>query len=227
MTPLATALAADGDARVRRTARDILLGFGADGRYAVKQLLNAPDWEVRQTAAFLLRDFGGTEGLDELKQLLSDTEPLVQREAIRAMIQAGDERAYQVMVAVLTDGDRRQRGTLAQQLTAQRDERAVPLCRYLLGHLDPRTRRDVYVAAIDALGSVGGEDAVEPLRDALYQGSWWTPLRTRTIRQAAAQALRRTRLEAATQVLRDAAAQGSWGVRAAARAEVVQIEGRG
>lgn len=223
---LATALAAEGDARVRRTARDILLGFGADGRYAVRQLLDAPEWEVRQAAAFLLREFGDNEGLDELKRLLNDTEPLVQREAITAMIQAEDERAYQVMVAVLVDGEKRQRGTLAKQLTAQRDERAVPLCRYLLSHIDPRTRRDVYVAALDTLGSVGGDAAVEPLRDALYQSDWWAPLRTRTIRKAAAQALRRTRLQAAAQVLRDAAAQGSWGVRAAARAELAQIGGR-
>ena len=172
---------------------------------------------MRQTAAFLLREFGGSEGLDELRHLLTDAEPLVQREAIRAMVRVGDERAYQVLAGVLAKGPTRQRSALLQQLTSQRDEQSVPLCCYLLTHLDHRTRGDVYVAAIETLGAVGGEDTVAPLRDALYRGEWWAPFRTRGLRRAAAQALRRTRLPAAQQVLRDAAAQGSWGVRAAAR----------
>ena len=226
VAPLAKALAADSDARVRRTARDILISFGADGRSAVKQLLDAPDWEVRQTAAFLLREFTGGSGLDELKRLLADPEPQVQREAIRAMILADDERAYEVLAAVLRDGDAAARAAVGRQLAAQRDTRVVPLCRYLLAHLDPQTRQGVQIAIIDTLGAVGGENAVEPLREQLYEGSWMAPLRTRRVRLAAAQALRRIRSESATQVLRDAATRGSWGVRAAARAKVVQIEGR-
>ena len=223
---LAEVLASERDARVRRTVRDILVGFGARGRDAVRRLLNAPDWEVRQTAAFLLREFGGNEGLDELRQLLTDAEPLVQREAMRAMVRVGDERAYQVLTGVLAKGEARQRATLLQQLTSQRDEQAVPLCRYLLTHFDHRTRSDVSVAAIETLGAVGGEEAVAPLRDALYRGEWWAPLRTRAIRQAAARALRRTRMPNALQVLRDATRQGSWGVRAAARDQLAQTESR-
>ena len=223
---LAESLASERDASVRRTVRDILVDFGARGRDAVRELLNAPDWEVRHTAAFLLREFGGNEGLDELRRLLTDAEPLVQREAIRAMVRVGDERAYQLLAGVLAESSTRQRTTLLQQLTSQRDERAAPLCCYLLTHLDHRTRSDVYLAAIETLGAVGKEDAIAPLRDALYQGKWWAPFRTRALRAAAAQALRRTRLPAAQQVLRDASKQGSWGVRAAARGKRAQLESR-
>ena len=223
---LSDVLAKERDARVRRTMRDILLGFGARGRDAVRQLLNAPDWEVRQTAAFLLREFGGDEGLDELRHLLTDAEPLVQREAIRAMVRMGDERAYRVLARVLAKSNSRQRATLLQQLTSQRDERAVPLCRYLLTELDQWTSSDVYVAVMETLGAVGGEGAIEPLRDALCQGEWWAPFRTRAFRQTAALALRRTRMPAAAQVLRDAAEQGSWGTRTAAKTQLAQIEAR-
>ena len=78
---------------------------------------------------------------------------------------------------VLAEGSPHQRATLLQQLTSQRDEQMVPLCRYLLTHLDHHTRSDVYVAAIETLGAVGGEDTVAPLRDALYRGDWWAPFR--------------------------------------------------
>ena len=70
IAPLAEALSSEQDARARRRLRDILLGFGAQGREVVQKLMNAPNWEVRRTAAFLLREFGGTEGLKELVPLL-------------------------------------------------------------------------------------------------------------------------------------------------------------
>ena len=223
---LAEVLAAERDPKIRRTVRDILVGFGARGRDAVRQLLHAPNWEVRQTAAFLLREFGGSEVLAELRHLLTDAEPLVQREALRAIVSVGDERAYQVLTSVLAEGPTRQRVALLQQLTSQRDERAVPLCRCLLTHLDHRARSEVHVAAIEILGAVGGEDTVAPLRDALYRGEWWAPFRTRALRGTAARELRRARVPAAQQALRDAAAQGSWGVRVAARRQLAKIEAR-
>ena len=46
------------------------------------------------------------------------------------------------------------------------------------------------------------------------------------LREAAAQALRRTRTPTAVQTLRDAVAQGPRAVRAVARAQLAQIEGR-
>src|SRR5262249_16010110 len=102
IAPLAEALSAEQDARSRRRLRDILVGFGAAGRESVQQLMNAPNWEVRRTAAFLLREFGGAEGLKELVPLLTDSEPLVQREAIQALILNGTDAAAQILFQVLT-----------------------------------------------------------------------------------------------------------------------------
>lgn len=226
VSTLAETLATERDGRTKRAVRDILLAFGADGRDAVRPLLDAPDWEVRQTAALLLRQFGGTEGLDELRRLLTDAEPLVQREAMRTMIEAGDERAFQVLTEVLSRGKSQHRDALVQELTAQRGERAVPLCGYLLSHLNHRSMSNVYLAAIELLGAAGGIETIEPLERALYQGKWWAPLRTRALRKAAARALRRTRLPEAATVLRRAVAEGSRGVRAAAEPQLTQFEAR-
>ena len=83
---LAELLSSEKDARARRRLRDILVGFGAKGRESVQQLMSAPNWEVRRTAAFLLREFGGAEGLKDLIPLLTDSEPLVQREAVQGLV---------------------------------------------------------------------------------------------------------------------------------------------
>ena len=223
--PLAEALSAEQDARSRRRLRDILVGFGAAGRESVQQLMNAKNWEVRRTAAFLLREFGGAEGLRELQPLLVDNEPLVQREAIQALVLNGSDAASQILLQALTTTTGRPRETLIAELTGMRDERAAPLFCHLVRHLDRKAFPAVYVSAIDALGSFGGPDAVEALKGALQHGDWLAPLRTRRTRAAAAGALRKIGTDAAIAALRDAAARGPRGVRAAARAELKGLGG--
>jgi HEAT repeat protein len=222
--PLAEALSAEQDARSRRRLRDILVEFGAAGRESVQQLMNAANWEVRRTAAFLLREFGGAEGLRELQPLLTDTEPLVQREAIQALVLNGTDAASEILLKALTTTTGRPRETLISELTGMRDERAAPLFCYLLRHLDRRGFPAVYTGAIDALGSFGGPDAVEALKVALQQGDWFAPWRTRRSRAAAAAALRKIGTVPAVTALREAAARGPRGVRTAARAELKRLE---
>lgn len=221
--PLAEALSSEQDARSRRRLRDILVEFGAAGRESVQQLMNAANWEVRRTAAFLLREFGGAEGLRELQPLLTDTEPLVQREAIQALILNGTDAASQILLQALTTTTGRPRENLIAELAGMRDERAGPLFCYLVRHVDRKAFHTVYVGAIDALGSFGGPDAVEALKEALQHGHWLAPVRTRQTRAAAAQALRRIGTSPAVAALRDASTRGSLGVRRAARAELKRL----
>jgi HEAT repeat protein len=221
--PLAEALSSEQDARSRRRLRDILIEFGAAGRESVQQLMNAANWEVRRTAAFLLREFGGAEGLRELQPLLTDTEPLVQREAIQALILNGTDAASQILLQALTTTTGRPRENLISELAGMRDERAGPLFCYLTRHVDRKAFHTVYVGAIDALGSFGGPDAVEALKEALEHGDWLAPFRTRQTRTAAARALRKIGTSPAVAALRDAAARGSLGVRRAARAELKRL----
>jgi hypothetical protein len=223
IAPLAEALSAEQDARARRRLRDILVGFGAAGRDSVQQLMHAANWEVRRTAAFLLREFGGAEGLRELVPLLTDTEPLVQREAVQALVFNGSEAASQILLQALTTSTGRPRDTLIAELQSTRDERAAPLFSYLVRHLNRKQFPALYAGAVEALGSHGGADAVDALKHAMHQGTWTAPLRTRRTRAAAAQALRRIGTPAAVEALRDASASGPFGTRAAARAELKRI----
>jgi HEAT repeat protein len=221
--PLAEALSSEQDARARRRLRDILVEFGAAGRESVQQLMNAANWEVRRTAAFLLREFGGTEGLKELVPLLTDTEPLVQREAIQALVLNGSDAASQILLQALTGTTGRPRATLIAELGSMRDERAAPLFCYLVRNLDRKAFPAVYVGAIEALGSFGGPDAVEALKHALQQGDWMAPLRTRRTRAAAASALRRIGTAPAVAALQEASTRGRRGTRSAARAELKRL----
>jgi HEAT repeat protein len=225
ITPLAEALSNEQDARARRRLRDILVGFGAQGREAVQQLMSAPNWEVRRTAAFLLREFGGTEGLKELVPLLTDPEPLVQREAIQGLVLNGTEEASAILLSALGTATGRTRETLVNELIAMREERAAPVFAYLLRRLDRRAQPQVYSAAIEALGTYGGTDAVEALRLALYKREWWAPLRTRRLRGAIAAALGKIGTDPAIEALQMASKTGPRGVRSAARGELARSAG--
>ena len=217
IAPLAEVLSAEQDARSRRRLRDVLIGFGARGRESVQQLMSAPNWEVRRTAAFLLREFGGSEGLKELVPLVADNEPLVQREAVQALLLNGAEEASQILLNALRTTAGRVRETLVSELTSVRDARSAPFFRHVVRHMDRRAEPRLYVAAIEALGTSGNQDAIDALRYALYQGDWKAPFETRRIRAAAAGALRRIGVPPAIDVLREATQRGNRGVRAAAR----------
>jgi HEAT repeat protein len=223
IAPLAEALSTEQDARSRRRLRDILVEFGSAGRESVQQLMHAANWEVRRTAAFLLREFGGEEGLKELVPLLTDTEPLVQREAVQALVLNGTEAAAKILLQALTTTSGRPRETLIAELGSMRDERAVPLYSYLVHKLNRRAFPALYVRAVEALGSFGGPEAVGALKEALYSSEWTAPLRTRRTRAAAAQALRRIGNAAAIAALEDASTNGPRGARRAAKAELKRL----
>jgi hypothetical protein len=223
IAPLAEVLSTEQDARSRRRLRDTLLGFGARGRESVKQLMNASNWEVRRTAAYLLREFGGSEGLKELIPLLTDTEPLVQREAIQGLVLNGSDEASAILLRALTNATGRSRDTLVGELIGLRDERSAPLLCYLLRHLDRNTQQPVYLAAIEGLGVFGGSDAVGALKHALYEGAWWRPIQTRRIRASVADALRKIGTPAAVEALQEASVAGPRGVRAAAKSALARL----
>jgi hypothetical protein len=224
--PLAEALSIEERGRTRERLTSILLAFGAMGRRTIERLKGSPNAAVRRTAIHLMREFGGTDALPDLKGLLDDAEPQVQREALLAILHIGTDDAYRVLEQALMSGTPRSRDAMMQSLGQLRDERATPLFAFILGHVDHRgPLRPVYLRAIESLGALRGPGAVDPLRQALYAGEWWAPRRTRTLRSAAAAALARIGTPESQAVLQEALDTGSRRVRAVVRAQLAIVRG--
>jgi HEAT repeat protein len=166
----------------------------------------------------LLRAVGGDEALADLRALLEDQDPQVQRDALRGIVQIGSAEAYAVLERALKDGSPQTRETIMQALGSMRDERASPLLVYILKNTGYKGSQEaLYLSALDALGRAGGDAAaVAALGEVLYRGQWWAPGRTARLRQAAARALHAMARPDADEILQRAVAGGTRGVRSAA-----------
>jgi hypothetical protein len=225
--PLAEALSVEERPRIRERLTAILLAFGSVGRRTIERLKSSQNPAVRRTAIHLMRQFGGSESLPDLTELLDDNEPQVQREAVRAILNIGTDAAFRILEQALTGGTTRSRDAIMQSIGLVRDERATPLFAYILGHVDHRgALAPVYLRAIESLGALRDPAGIAPLHDALHKGEWWAPRRTAALRHAAAAALARIGTPEAVAVLEAAVSRGKRGVRAAARAHVAHGRGR-
>ncbi|MDO8680922.1 MAG: HEAT repeat domain-containing protein [Acidobacteriota bacterium] len=222
--PLADALAAEDNARTVRRLRDILIGFGPAARRYADELRRSANPAVRRAAVDLLRALGGEGALPDLRGLLDDADPAVQREALRAIVQIGTNEAYHVLENALETGKQHTRDAVLQALGALRDERAAPLFVYILNHTGHTGQLEaLYVSAIESLGRVAvDERSVSTLKDILERGEWYAPNRTARIRAAAARALRAMGSSSTERVLSEAAASGSGGVKRAAKAALAE-----
>jgi hypothetical protein len=216
--PLVEALAVEQGTAVKRL-RDVLFSFGAAGRQYAAELKGSANPVVRRTAVELLRAFGGAEALPDLTALLSDAEPAIQRDALRAIVQIGTDEAYAALGEALKTSTPRTRDAILHSLMATRDERAAPLFVHILAHTDHRgSFESIYLSAIEALGRLGGDpESVAALTRVLRRGEWWAPMRTARIRTAAAAALNACGSDAARQALVEVASDGPRGARRAAR----------
>jgi len=225
--PLAEALSVEERPRTRERLTSVLLAFGSVGRRTIERLKTSQNPAVRRTAIQLMRQFGGSESLPDLTELLDDNEPLVQREAVRAILNVGTDAAFRILEQALTSGTTRSRDAIMQSIGTVRDERATPLFSYILGHVDHRgALAPIYLRAIESLGALRDPAGVAPLREVLYKGEWWAPRRTASLRAAAAAALARIGTPEATSVLEEAVERGSRGIRSAARAQLSSLRRR-
>ena len=221
--PLAETLSVEERPRTRERLASILLAFGPAGRRTVERLKSSPNAAVRRTAILLMRQFGGSEALPDLTELLDDNEPQVQREAVRAILNVGTDAAYQILQQALASGTERSREAIMQSISLVRDERATPLFGYIVRNIDHRgPLAPVYLRAIESLGALKDPEGVVPLKEALYKGEWWAPRRSAVLRRAAAAALARIGTSEAIAVLQEAAATGKRGVRNAAKSYLTE-----
>ena len=132
----------------------------------------------------------------------------------------GTKEAAVILLDALTATKGKAREWLLAEVLRMRDHRAAPLYSYLVRQVNREQFPQLYLTAIEALGSFGGADAIEALKVPMHTGHWLTFFSNRKYGRATARALRRIGTVGALDALREAAASGAPGARSAARAEL-------
>ena len=226
--PVAEAISQEERPRSRERLSSILLAFGPAARRTLEGLRSSPNPAVRRAAIQLMREFASRDDLPELSKLLEDAEPQVQRDAVRAIVNIGTDEAFGVLERAISTGTPESRLAIMESIGHVRDDRVTPLFVYILRRVDHRgPLASVYMQAIESLGARRDPAAIMPLKEALYKGEWWAPMRTKALRSAAAAALARVGTPEAFTVLEEAAKTGPRAVRRIAQAQVRQRQARG
>lgn len=160
--PLINAMNTDPDSGVRHQATQALGEFR--GERVVRSLINAldaQDTRVVMEAMSSLAKTGDESAVGPLAQRLN-AERAIRLRAAESLGRLGDPRALEPLVSALDQGNAEMRATVVLALGELGDPRAVePLAEAL-----KNTEEDVAVrtAAAQALGMIGGEEAIEALR---------------------------------------------------------------
>ena len=159
-TALAAALLRDANADVREMAA-WSLASGSDSDAATKALSNAlvrdnsPD--VREMAAWALGNLGAESAIDALSAAAArDSSAALRATALWALGNAGLEEAPPVLMAALSDRDKRVRMLAAWALFHIGDEDAAPA---IEAALNRETEKSLRMGYIRALGAIGAESA--------------------------------------------------------------------
>ena len=222
--PMSDAIMGEDNPKTVRRLRDILISFGPAAREYANELRNSRNPAVRRAAVDLLRALGGDAALPDLRTMLDDNDPGVQREALRAILQVGTPEAYRMLEQALKSGADRTKDTILQSLGAFRDERAAPLFLHILTNT-PFTgaNEGLLTQTMELLGRIAiDERSMSTLKDILYRGEWWAPGRTARFRTTAARALRSMGNSRADFTLEEAATSGPGGVRKIAKAALAE-----
>ena len=165
------------------TTRGARLAAGILGRIgdseAVAPLVDArgqPDWKVRGAVAEALGRIGDAEAVPGLVELLQDANEVVRKSAAVGLARVAeeedgadalDEPGVEALAAALADPYYSVRWSAARALAAIGKPAVARLIELAAAAEEPAG-----ILAIHALGEIGEEDAVRPLRDVLGSASW-------------------------------------------------------
>lgn len=192
-----------------RRAEELLVSYGAPVIGRLSPLVADPRWFVQQAAARILGRIGAPEAVPVLQPLLRKSDPRVARAAVRSLASIADPAAARAIQTVMRAATGDLRRAIVDALVADKDPRVVPMLAQIVEESDALgTDHEVTLAALEALGEVGHDDAVPPLVAMSRRTGWFKRQKRRALKARAVASLRRLRSPKAAAALTDAARTG-------------------
>jgi HEAT repeat protein len=190
-------------------AADTIAAFGSPSVSRLAPLVADPRWFAQRAAARILGEIGSPEAVPLLQPLLRKSDPRAARSAVAALGRIDDPAAARAIHTALRAATGPVRGAIVNALVADRDPRVVPMLARVLTESDPFGRDyDIVMETLDALGTVGSEQAVPTLTTVSRQRRWLRRRRLKAIKEKAIDAIVRIGGDGASAALGEAAKTG-------------------
>ncbi len=217
ITPAINRLIEHEDAAVRRNLIQLIIGFREAARPKVEIFLFDERWYVVRNMAMILGEIRNEKSLNPLSRIINHSDFRVQREVIHALTKIGGKRVPAFFLRILEDAPQQLSLIIINSLGILGDTTATSSL------TDIATKRELFYRnyelrkqAINSLGRLKDQEAVEPLGKILLKGEFMGGIRNEDLRIDAAKALGRIGGEKSAGILFTAAKKRNRNIKRAA-----------
>jgi tetratricopeptide (TPR) repeat protein len=167
-------LGALSNSKARRMLCDVICELAKGKPESVIPFMDEPRWYLVRNLVYILGRIGEESSLPHLQKAYNHNEPRVRREVVQAAGLIGGTRAMALLMKSLKDPDLRIRSMGAINLARVGKKASLPALLEVIQAKDfPKRDPSEVKAFFDAVGSVGSNDALRPLRQILEQKGWF------------------------------------------------------
>lgn len=202
IAPMIKVLGELNNSKARRMLCEVLVELGKNKVELIAPHIEDHRWFLVRNIAYILGRIGKEISLPYMQKALSHNEPRVRREAVQALNNIGGSQVIPLLEKALSDDDPRIRSTAALNMARVGRKMSLPILLKIIQSKE-FTKRDAaeVKAFFDAVGSIGDNEAIGPLKKLLEQRSWLGIGRKEDIRLGAAFALAMIGTQEAKEVL--------------------------
>lgn len=202
IAPMIKVLGELDNSKARRMLCEVLVELGKNKVELIAPHIEDHRWFLVRNIAYILGRIGKEISLPYMQKALSHNEPRVRREAVQALSNIGGSQVIPLLEKALSDDDPRIRSTAALNMARVGRKMSLPILLKIIQSKE-FTKRDAaeVKAFFDAVGSIGDNEAIGPLKKLLEQRSWLGIGRKEDIRLGAAFALAMIGTQEAKEVL--------------------------
>ncbi|MGQ9694768.1 MAG: HEAT repeat domain-containing protein [Thermodesulfobacteriota bacterium] len=202
IAPMIKVLGELNNSKARRMLCEVLVELGKNKVELIAPHIEDHRWFLVRNIAYILGRIGKEISLPYMQKALSHNEPRVRREAVQALSNIGGSQVIPLLEKALSDDDPRIRSTAALNMARVGRKMSLPILLKIIQSKE-FTKRDAaeVKAFFDAVGSIGDNEAIGPLKKLLEQRSWLGIGRKEDIRLGAAFALAMIGTQEAKEVL--------------------------
>ena len=171
-------------------AANTIVRFGRPAVTRLAPLVSDPPWFAQCAAARMFGAIASPEAVPLLQPLLRQGDPRVARAAVAALGRINDPAAARAIHTVLRAATGELRRAVIEALVADKDPRVVPMLVTVIAESQPFGRDfELVIEALDALGTVGSDQAVPTLTAISRRRRWLRRKKLKALKEKAVDAL--------------------------------------